>query len=50
MLSSTNTFSRSSEWVFMIDSFYILKNLEASSLNDFFLTMELHESNLQVWQ
>lgn len=32
----------------MVDSYYLSKNLEVSTLKDFFLTMELHKSRIVV--
>lgn len=41
-----NAFSRVAQWMSIIDSFYIFKNLKVCTLDEFFSTIELHESRI----
>lgn len=41
-----NVFLRSQEWILMVDLYYMPRNFEVSTLEDFFSTIKLHESKL----
>lgn len=46
MLHAINVFPRTPPWVSMVDPFYTFMNIEISSLEDLFSTIELYESRI----
>ena len=41
-----NVFPRTPEWASLVDAYYISKDFEVSTLENLFLTFELHESRI----